>query len=225
MVYVLASGFVDMMVSSSDVLFVHDVALCVLMMAIIPVVLWVMFDLASWRLSKVNVLLHDESLSSKIEVIWTVVPICMLMILAWNSVSSLYTADNLLCEYVVKVIGNQWYWSWEYYSMFSNDVVESNSYMVAVDDLVKGGYFTMDVDNRICIPCMKSVEFLISSNDVLHSFALPNIGVKVDAVPGRIVSLFVSVDVPSILYGQCSEMCGTGHALMPIVVEVIPEMV
>lgn len=96
--------------------------------------------------------------------------------------------------------------------------------MLSESDISKGLFFTLDVDNRICIPCSTSVEFMISSTDVLHRFALPSLGVKVDAVPGRIVSLLLTVDVPSILYGQCSEICGTGHALIPVVVEVLPDL-
>lgn len=173
---------------------------------------------------KVNILLHDESLAKKVEVVWTLIPILILLFLAWNSVAALYVTENYLPEYGVSLIGNQWYWSWEYFSANSDNLIDGSSYLVSEMDIVNGIYFTLDVDNRVCIPCRKCVEFIVSSSDVLHSFAIPSLGVKVDAVPGRIVSLLLNVDLPAILYGQCSEMCGTGHALMPIVVEVIPSI-
>nr|BAA76311.1 cytochrome c oxidase subunit II [Dicyema misakiense] len=214
----MLSGFVDSVFPSSEVFMVHDIGLCVLMMAVVPSVLWVSMDVMSWMSMKVNLMLNDESLSRKVELVWTVIPVLMLMILASSSVSSLYQMDNVVSECTIKLMGNQWYWSWEY--DFKYDSFEGNSY-VSNDDF-NGCFYALDVDNRLVVPMSKYVELIVSSSDVLHSFALPSLGIKLDAVPGRIMSIMLCVDLPSALYGQCSEMCGTGHALMPLCIESIP---
>jgi len=159
-----------------------------------------------------------------IEIIWTVVPSLILIIVALPSFALLYSIDEVVDpSLTVKCIGNQWYWSYEY-SDFENSIgsIAFDSYMVPEDELEVGELRLLEVDNRVVIPVNTHVRLLITAADVLHSWAVPSLGIKVDACVGRLnqTSLFVLRE--GVFYGQCSEICGVGHANMPIVVEAVP---
>lgn len=159
-----------------------------------------------------------------IEIIWTVVPSLILIVVALPSFALLYSIDEVVDpSLTVKCIGNQWYWSYEY-SDFENSIgnVAFDSYMVPEDELEIGELRLLEVDNRVVIPVNTHIRLLITAADVLHSWAVPSLGVKVDACVGRLnqTSLFVLRE--GVFYGQCSEICGVGHANMPIVVESVP---
>jgi cytochrome c oxidase subunit 2 len=156
-----------------------------------------------------------------IEIIWTIIPVIILVVLAIPSFRTLYFAEKIpTADLTVKVVGNQWYWSYAYpdHGNFSFD-----SYMIADDKLQPGQKRLLEVDNRIVIPAGKTVRFLITASDVLHSFAVPAFGIKTDAVPGRVNETWIKVDKLGVYYGQCSELCGVNHGFMPIAVEVVPE--
>nr|YP_009503529.1 cytochrome c oxidase subunit II [Pectinatella magnifica]AWX65966.1 cytochrome c oxidase subunit 2 [Pectinatella magnifica] len=162
----------------------------------------------------------DKFSAHLVETIWTILPAVILVLLALPSLRILYLMDEIKTPLItLKAIGHQWYWSYEY-SDFSN--VEFDSYMVASEDLQKGEFRLLDVDHRVVLPTNENIRVLITAADVLHSWTVPSLGVKADAVPGRLNQLSFLVNRPSILYGQCSELCGANHSFMPIVVEATP---
>lgn len=125
----------------------------------------------------------------------------------------------------LKVIGHQWYWSYEYsdYTLSDSENAHINfdSYMINDDDLVVGGLRLLEVDNRIVLPVNTHIRVLITSADVLHSWAIPSFGLKVDACPGRLNQTTIFIKRLGTFYGQCSELCGTNHGFMPICVEIV----
>jgi cytochrome c oxidase subunit 2 len=159
-----------------------------------------------------------------IEVVWTVMPALTLLVIAIPSFSLLYSMDDLLDpDVTLKCIGHQWYWSYEYsdYADESADSLAFDSYMIPEDDLEPGQLRLLEVDNRIVLPVEKHVRLIITSADVLHSWTIPSLGVKCDAVPGRLNQTSFFAHRQGIFYGQCSEICGTNHGFMPIVVEIV----
>lgn len=178
------------------------------------------------------------------EVIWTILPALVLVIIATPSFSLLYAMEDIIKPSItVKVIGNQWYWSYEYFARAFFDESEKvedettadlleqtrlkpiekvfDSYMVETNDLKLGELRLLEVDNRIIVPTFTHVRFLITSSDVLHSFAVPSLGIKLDACPGRLNQTTAFITRQGLFYGQCSEICGINHAFMPIVVEAV----
>mmetsp|Transcript_31556 Transcript_31556/g.80360 ORF Transcript_31556/g.80360 Transcript_31556/m.80360 type:complete len:279 (-) Transcript_31556:11232-12068(-) len=157
-----------------------------------------------------------------IEIVWTITPSLILMVIAIPSFALLYSIDEVVDPSVtLKVIGHQWFWSYEYSDM-ANEFEQPNtfdSYMVAEDDLEPGQLRLLEVDNRVVLPTKTHVRVLVTSADVLHSWAVPSLGVKMDACPGRLNQVSVFIKREGVFYGQCSELCGVNHAFMPIVVE------
>jgi cytochrome c oxidase subunit 2 len=159
-----------------------------------------------------------------IEVAWTVTPSLILVAIAIPSFALLYGMDELNDPALtIKIIGNQWYWSYEYsdYSETDDGSIVFDSYMIPEDDLELGQLRLLEVDNRIVLPVNTYIRGIITSTDVLHSFAVPSLGVKCDAVPGRLNQINMFIDREGIFYGQCSELCGANHGFMPIVVEAV----
>jgi cytochrome c oxidase subunit 2 len=160
-----------------------------------------------------------------IEVLWTVTPSFILIVVAVPSFALLYSIDEIVDPSItLKCIGNQWFWSYEYSDYISfNDVetVTFDSYMVPEEDLTFGELRLLEVDNRIVLPCRTHVRVLVTASDVLHSWAVPALGVKMDACPGRLNQTSVFLNRDGVFYGQCSEICGVNHGFMPIVVESV----
>ena len=186
-----------------------------------------------WVLFKVIVLFNNHSKddienithSSFLEFGWTMFPAVMLLFLAVPSFSLLYSLDELIDpSLTLKIIGHQWYWSYEY-SDFSNlkggQIVAFDSYMVDSKDLTEGSFRLLEVDNRVVLPTDTHIRLLITSADVLHSWAVPSFGIKVDACPGRLSQASLFLKRAGVYYGQCSEICGVNHGFMPIVVKGI----
>lgn len=160
---------------------------------------------------------------SFIEVIWTIIPSVILLFIAFPSFALLYALEEAFDAFVnIKVIGHQWYWSYEYYLPFGGNTFAEDSYMVPTADLKMGELRLLEVDNPLILPIKSYVRLLITSLDVLHCWTVPSLGIKVDAVPGRLNQGFVFMKRAGIFYGQCSELCGTGHGFMPIAVHGIP---
>jgi len=160
-----------------------------------------------------------------IEIIWTIVPAAVLMVVSVPSFTLLYAVEEVVDPALtVKVVGHQWYWTFEY-----TDLCEEGksfvyeSYMLPDERLGDGELRLLEVDNRMVIPSEKHVRVIVTSGDVLHSWAVPSFGVKVDACPGRLNEVSVMVKRPGTYYGQCSELCGVNHGFMPIGVEVLEE--
>jgi len=164
--------------------------------------------------------------ATALEIVWTVIPAIILLFIAVPSFSLLYSMDELVDPIItLKVVGHQWYWSYEYsdynHTMEDNSGINFDSYMVADDDLATGAFRLLEVDNRVVLPVSSHVRVLITSADVLHSWAVPSFGVKVDACPGRLNQITLFVNRTGTFYGQCSELCGTNHGFMPIAVDVV----
>lgn len=160
-----------------------------------------------------------------IEIGWTVTPSLILILIAIPSFALLYSMDEVIDPAVtIKAIGHQWYWSYEYSDYSHSDELGINfdSYMLPEEDLPKGGLRLLEVDNRVVVPVNTHIRMIITGADVLHSWAIPSLGVKCDAVPGRLNQVPVFIEREGIFYGQCSELCGANHAFMPIVVEAVP---
>lgn len=161
-----------------------------------------------------------------IEIVWTIIPAIILVFIAFPSLKLLYLMDEVVEPGVtVKAIGHQWYWSYEYSdyqtTLGEDSTLEFDSYMVPTTDLEPGDLRLLEVDNRMVVPIDTYVRILVTGADVLHSFAVPALAVKMDAVPGRLNQTGFLVKRPGIFYGQCSELCGANHSFMPIVIEAV----
>nr|YP_009470461.1 cytochrome c oxidase subunit II [Rhadinosa nigrocyanea]AVF96876.1 cytochrome c oxidase subunit II [Rhadinosa nigrocyanea] len=154
-----------------------------------------------------------------IEMIWTILPAIILIFIAIPSLRLVYIIDELSNPSItVKTIGHQWYWSYEY-SDFTN--IEFDSYMIPMSDHEKFTFRLIDVDNRMVIPFKSQIRILVTSADVIHSWTIPSMGVKIDATPGRLNQTNFMSNQSGLFYGQCSEICGANHSFMPIVIEAI----
>lgn len=167
-----------------------------------------------------NALTHGTVL----EIVWTIIPSLILLSIAVPSFSLLYSMDEVIDpSLTMKVIGHQWYWSYEYsdYEMVKGSTLNFDSYMLPASDLVVGQFRLLDVDNATVLPVRTHIRVLVTATDVLHSWAVPSLGIKIDAVPGRLnqVSLFIKRE--GVFYGQCSEICGVNHGFMPIAVKAV----
>ena len=198
----------------------HNIILIVMTL----VTLFVLFLLfyVSFRFSaKRNPIPSTTTHNTVVEVLWTAIPIVILVVLAIPSFKLLYQQEKSEnYDMTVKVIGHQWYWEYEYPD---HGDFYFESYMIQDEDLQEGDLRLLTVDNPLVIPANKNIQILITAGDVLHSWAVPSMGLKTDAVPGRLNETWVNVKEPGIYRGQCSEICGTGHGFMPVVVKVLPE--
>nr|YP_009485327.1 cytochrome c oxidase subunit II [Bactrocera ritsemai]AUG90829.1 cytochrome c oxidase subunit 2 [Bactrocera ritsemai] len=194
--------------------FFHDHALMILVM-ITTLVGYLMFMLFFNPHTNRN-LLHGQT----IEMIWTILPAIVLLFIAFPSLRLLYLLDEINEPSVtLKTIGHQWYWSYEY-SDFMN--VEFDSYMIPTNELPTDGFRLLDVDNRVVLPMNSQIRILVTAADVIHSWTVPALGVKVDGTPGRLNQTNFMMNRPGLFYGQCSEICGANHSFMPIVIESLP---
>ena len=159
-----------------------------------------------------------------IEVIWTIFPAVILLIIAFPSFILLYLCDEVISPAItIKAIGYQWYWKYEY-SDFINDsgeTVEFESYVIPDELLEEGQLRLLDTDTSIVVPVDTHIRFVVTAADVIHDFAIPSLGIKVDATPGRLNQVSALIQREGVFYGACSELCGTGHANMPIKIEAV----
>nr|NP_702981.1 cytochrome c oxidase subunit II [Tyrannodoris europaea]AAL91060.1 cytochrome c oxidase subunit II [Tyrannodoris europaea] len=154
-----------------------------------------------------------------LETIWTILPAGLLIWLALPSLRLLYLVDEQTGHgLILKATGHQWYWSYE---IPLCDEASFDSYMIPENDLAEGDYRLLEVDNRAVVPFGMETTVIATSADVLHAWALPAMGIKMDAVPGRLNTMSMFVEKPGVYYGQCSEICGANHSFMPIVVEAV----
>lgn len=161
---------------------------------------------------------------TQLEVIWTIIPSFILMAIAVPSFALLYAMDEVVDPAVtLKAVGHQWYWSYEYsdYNTENSETLAFDSYMLSEDDLKLGDFRLLEVDNEVVIPVNTHIRIIVSAVDVLHSWAVPSLGIKIDAVPGRLNQVNLFAKRQGIFYGQCSELCGVNHGFMPIVVRVV----
>nr|QDH52385.1 cytochrome c oxidase subunit 2 [Gordius sp. VVA-2019] len=204
----------DMISSSSEyLLLLHEFA----MAYIVAITVMVMFMFITIITPKSYTL--KSAHMNLTEFIWTVLPMVILMAMALPTVKILYSNEDAHWpDLTVKVMGAQWYWNYEY-SDFEN--MNFDSYMTQQEDLTTGKMRLLDTDNHLILPYKIMTRLIISSNDVIHSFALPQFSMKMDAIPGRLNQMFILPNKPMITYGQCSEICGVNHSFMPICLEAI----
>nr|YP_009776025.1 cytochrome c oxidase subunit II [Aulacophora indica]QAY81966.1 cytochrome c oxidase subunit II [Aulacophora indica]QJA26350.1 cytochrome c oxidase subunit 2 [Aulacophora indica]QRI59115.1 cytochrome c oxidase subunit II [Aulacophora indica] len=167
-----------------------------------------------------NKFIHRYLLEGQmIEIIWTILPTITLIFIAIPSLRLIYILDEINNPLItIKTIGHQWYWSYEY-SDFKN--IEFDSYMIPENEMNKFNFRLLDVDNRIVIPFESSIRMVVTAADVIHSWTIPSLGVKIDATPGRLNQITFSLNRSGLFFGQCSEICGANHSFMPIVLESI----
>ena len=155
-----------------------------------------------------------------IETVWTIVPAIILVVVALPSLKLLYLTDELdTPQLTIKTVGHQWYWSYEYTDYYD---IEFDSYMLPTADISDGAARLLEVDNRVVLPVDTSIRMLVTAADVLHSWTIPALGLKIDAVPGRLNQLAMQCSRVGTFYGQCSEICGANHSFIPIVIEAVP---
>ena len=207
-------GFQD---AASPIIFLlinfHDHSILVLTL-VVTLIRYAFFSLIYNKYTCRNVLEAQE-----VETIWTILPAFTLLFLAFPSLRLLYLMDEVRQPgLTVKAIGHQWYWRYEYRDFHD---IEFDSYIIPTEDLEEGQFRLLEVDNRIVVPMGVEVRFLVTSADVIHAWTVPALGVKVDAVPGRLNQLGFTVNRPGVFYGQCSEICGSNHSFMPIALECV----
>nr|YP_010626079.1 cytochrome c oxidase subunit II [Fibla maclachlani]WBK02890.1 cytochrome c oxidase subunit II [Fibla maclachlani] len=208
--YLLLDGQSPLM---EQLIFFHDHTLLILIM----ITILVSYLMISLYFNKyINRLLLEGQL---IELIWTILPAITLVFIALPSLRLLYLMDELNNPLItLKSIGHQWYWSYEYTDFFKNSF---DSYMIQLNDMTKNSFRLLDVDNNIILPFMTQIRLLATATDVIHSWTIPSLGVKIDATPGRLNQTNFFMNQPGLFFGQCSEICGANHSFMPIVIESI----
>ncbi|YP_778698.1 cytochrome c oxidase subunit II (mitochondrion) [Zalophus californianus] len=192
----------------------HDHTLMIVFL-ISSLVLYIISTMLTTKLTHTNTMDAQE-----VETVWTILPAIILIMIALPSLRILYIMDEINNpSLTVKTMGHQWYWTYEYtdYEDLSFD-----SYMIPTQELKPGELRLLEVDNRVVLPMEMTVRMLISSEDVLHSWAVPSLGLKTDAIPGRLNQTTLMAMRPGLYYGQCSEICGSNHSFMPIVIESVP---
>ena len=192
----------------------HDYMMIILLIILTFVTYIFLYIISSPRLDKYTIDSHV------LETVWTVVPIFILLFIAFPSLYLLYLIEDISSpSLTVKVIGHQWYWEYQYSNSWFN--YSFDSYMIH-DNPDTPLLYSLDVDNRLVLPTLANILFLVTSADVLHSWTVPALGIKVDACPGRLNYLTTITSYSGVYFGQCSEICGSNHRFMPIVVEFVP---
>jgi cytochrome c oxidase subunit 2 len=203
-----------------EITHVHNLLLLIIFAIAIFVIVLILFACWRFRASK-NPIPSTVSHNITLEIIWTLIPCLILIVIAIPSFRLLYYMDKIpKADMTVKVVGHQWYWSYEYpdHGSFSFD-----SYMIPDHELQPGQPRLLAVDNPVVVPVGKVIRIIATSDDVIHSWAVPSLGVKKDTVPGRNNETWFQVDKEGMYYGQCSELCGPKHGFMPIAVKAISE--
>nr|WHM51786.1 cytochrome c oxidase subunit II [Anacanthotermes sp.] len=196
-----------------QLIFFHDHALMIILM-ILTVVAYMMTTMMSNKLTN-RFMLEGQM----IEVAWTIAPAAILIFIAIPSLRLLYLMDEIQSpSMTLKIIGHQWYWSYEY-SDFNK--VEFDSYMIPQEEMNSSSFRLLETDNRTTLPMNSMIRLIVTAADVLHSWTVPSLGIKIDATPGRLNQASVMINRPGLFYGQCSEICGANHSFMPIVIESV----
>ena len=188
-------------------------------------VFWVLGSIIYYYNYKKSPIVHKYlNHGTLLELIWTITPAFILIAIAFPSFRLLYLLDEVISPTItIKVVGHQWFWSYEYsdYVNESGESIEFDSYMLPEDQLELGQQRLLDVDNKVIVPVDTHIRLIVTGADVIHSWAVPSLGIKIDAVPGRLNQTSILAERPGLFYGQCSEICGVWHGFMPIAVEAV----
>ena len=186
---------------------------------------WILLSIVRNYISTKSPISHKYlNHGTHIELIWTITPAVILILIAFPSFKLLYLMDEVSDPSMsVLAEGHQWYWSYQYPDFLdsTDELIEFDSYIVPESDLEFGTLRMLEVDNRVIIPELTHTRFIVTSGDVIHSFACPALGIKCDAYPGRLNQVSVFINREGVFYGQCSEICGILHSSMPIVIESV----
>nr|YP_009675758.1 cytochrome c oxidase subunit II [Aphis citricidus]QDD68873.1 cytochrome c oxidase subunit II [Aphis citricidus] len=194
-----------------QLIFFHDHTIFIIIMIMSMITYMMLFIIKN---KFINIKISENQL---IEFIWTTTPPIILIFIAMPSLHLLYLMDEIKCPILtIKIFGHQWFWSYEY-SDFSN--IEFESYMM--NELNKENFRLIEVDNKTILPFKFNIRLLISSDDVIHSWTIPSLAIKIDAIPGRMNQINIFLNRPGIYFGQCSEICGINHSFMHIQIESI----
>nr|YP_009262175.1 cytochrome c oxidase subunit II [Notoraja tobitukai]ANI86709.1 cytochrome c oxidase subunit II [Notoraja tobitukai] len=197
-----------------ELLHFHDHTLMIIFL-ISALILYIIIAMVTTKLTNKYILDSQE-----IEIVWTILPAIILIMIALPSLRILYLMDEINDPHItIKALGHQWYWSYEY-TDYEN--LEFDSYMIQTEDLNPGQFRLLETDHRMVVPMESPIRVLVTAEDVLHAWTVPALGVKMDAVPGRLNQTAFIISRPGVYYGQCSEICGANHSFMPIVVEAVP---
>lgn len=210
------SSIMEQMVSFHDMLVYIIFAISVFVLGLL---LYTVFRFSDTRNPTPSRTTHNTT----VEVLWTVIPIFILVVIGLFSLPLLYASDDTVdADMTIKAIGRQWYWSFEYpdHGDFTFD-----SFLIPDDEIKpeQGQVRLLSADENLVLPIGKKIRVLVTASDVLHSFAVPALGAKVDAIPGRTNELWFDIDEAGMYYGQCSELCGSGHAFMPIAIKAVTQ--
>lgn len=198
----------------------HNFLLWTIFLIVIFVIVLVGYVIIRFN-AKANPVPAKFSHNITLEIVWTIIPIIILIIIAIPSFRILKLAEHTPpADITIKVVGSQWFWT---YSYPDHGNFEFDSYMIEDAKLQPGQFRLLEVDNRLVIPQNVTVRFLITAADVIHSFAIPSLGIKIDAVPGRVNETWTKIEHKGVYYGQCSELCGIKHGFMPIAIEVVSQ--
>ncbi len=199
--------------------FFHNALLLpIITVVVLFVLVLLLVVVARYRAAK-NPVASRTSHNTLLEVVWTLVPVLVLVVIVIPSMKMLYFMDRTHNpEMTLKVTGYQWYWG---YSYPDHNVEEFSANMIPTADLQEGQPRLLATDNEVVLPVDTDIRILVTANDVIHSWAVPAFGVKTDAVPGRINETWARIEKEGVYYGQCSEICGINHAYMPIQVRVV----
>nr|AAK52682.1 cytochrome c oxidase subunit II [Cynomys ludovicianus] len=214
MAYPLELGFQDATSPiMEELLHFHDHTLMIVFL-IGSLVLYIISLMLTTKLT------HTSTMDAyEVETIWTILPAIILILIALPSLRILYMMDEINNpSLTVKTMGHQWYWSCKYTDY---EDLNFDSYVVPTSELTPGDLGLLEVDNRVVLPMELPVGMVISSEDVLHSWTVPSLGLKTEAIPGRLNQATLTSTRPGLYYGQCSEICGSNHSLMPIVLEMV----
>jgi cytochrome c oxidase subunit II len=196
----------------------HNLLLWIIV-AITAFVLALMIYVAIRYNRKANPIPSKTSHNTLIEILWTVVPVIILIVIAVPSFKLLYFGDRIeKADMTLKAVGYQWYWGYEY---VDEGELEFEAVLVEEEELKEGQPRLLATDNNIVLPINTNIRLLVTAEDVLHSWAMPAFGVKLDAVPGRINETWMRIEKEGMYYGQCSELCGARHGFMPIAVKAV----
>lgn len=186
---------------------------------------WIMINVIKNFAAKKSPIAHKYmNHGTLVELIWTITPAIILILIAFPSFKLLYLMDEVMDpSLVIYAEGHQWYWSYQYPDFTNEDdeFIEFDSYIVPESDLEEGQFRMLEVDNRVIIPELTHTRFVVSAADVIHCYACPSLGIKTDAYPGRLNQASVYVNRPGTFFGQCSEICGILHSSMPIAIQSV----